>query len=106
MTSTHYRQGDVLLVRVEEIPTDAVPVEDGPVEGRHVVAYGEVTGHHHSVAVADARMVKSAEDIYLEIMAETTLDHQEHAPITLAPGKYRYVAQREYSPEAIRRVVD
>jgi hypothetical protein len=102
----HYRQGDVLLVRVAEIPAGATPVEDGPIDGRHVVAYGEVTGHHHSVAVADARMVKSAEDVYLEIMAETTLDHQEHAAITLPPGNYRFVPQREYSPEAIRRVVD
>jgi hypothetical protein len=106
MTQQHYRQGDVLLVRVGEIPPGATPVEDGTVRGRLVVAYGEVTGHHHSVAVADARMVKSAEDVYLEIMRETPLEHQEHAAITLEPGIYRYVPQREYSPEAIRRVAD
>jgi hypothetical protein len=32
--------------------------------------------------------------------------HEEHQPITLEPGIYRVWQQREYTPEAIRRVVD
>jgi len=32
--------------------------------------------------------------------------HEEHGPISLEPGTYRVWIQREYSPEAIRRVLD
>ena len=99
-----YRQGDVLLVPVEVAP-DGKKVKAR--RGRLILALGEVTGHHHSVAVADAEMVEAAEKVYLSIMRETTLDHQEHASITLAPGTYEVVRQREYQPRELpRRVAD
>ena len=34
------------------------------------------------------------------------LVHEQHAAIVLGPGVYEVVRQREYTPEAIRRVVD
>src|SRR3954453_10783779 len=42
-----YRQGDVLIARIDEVPEDleAVPRD----KGRVVLAYGEVTGHAHAV---------------------------------------------------------
>ena len=104
---TIYRQGDVLLVQVDEVPTDAKPVAPGPVPGRHVLAYGEVTGHHHSVAVADAEMLTTAEAVFLRIMRDTTLEHQEHAAVALPKGAvFKVVRQREYTPAAIRNVAD
>ena len=40
-------------------------------------------------------------------MATTTLDHQEHGSIVLAPGDYRVTRQREYQPgELPRQVAD
>jgi hypothetical protein len=94
------RQGDVLLVPVDSIPKGASTIHSS-VEGRNVLAYGEVTGHHHSVAVADSELVSAAEQVYLRIMSATTLDHQEHGSIALAPGNYRVVRQREYRPDAL-----
>lgn len=43
----HYRQGDVLIERIDSVPDDAqpVPLEDG----RIVLAHGEVTGHAHAI---------------------------------------------------------
>ena len=35
-----------------------------------------------------------------------SVQHQEHAAIALEPGDYEVVLQREYTPEAIRRVRD
>ena len=32
--------------------------------------------------------------------------HEEHGTVILAPGDYRVTIQREYSPEAIRNVID
>lgn len=110
---TIYRQGDILLVRCDD--RAAQNVIDGtsngvvrePENGLLILARGEVTGHHHSVAVADAEVVQDAEAVYLRIMAPTTLDHQEHASIALEPGTYRVVRQREYQPgELPRQVAD
>jgi hypothetical protein len=96
------RQGDVLLVPVAEMP-EGRPVEaDG---GRLVLARGEATGHHHSVAVEDGELVDTAEGVYLRIMTTTPLEHQEHGAITLEPGVYRVLRQREYAPGAIDRMV-
>ena len=99
-----YRQGDVLIVEVAEIPKGKkIKAQNG----RLILALGEVTGHHHSVAVVDAEMVETAEAVFLKIMRATPLEHQEHGSITLAPGSYRVIRQREYQPRALpRRVAD
>ena len=99
-----FRQGDLLLVRVDRAPAGRrVEAE----HGRLILARGEVTGHHHSVAVADAELVDTAEGVFLRIMAATPLVHQEHGAITLEPGDYRVTRQREYQPgELPRQVAD
>jgi hypothetical protein len=43
---------------------------------------------------------------FLKITATTRVIHEEHHPIPLEPGIYRFWQQREYTPEAIRRVMD
>ena len=97
------RQGDMLLVPVDEFPTDA-KVRRG--RGRLTIALGEVTGHHHTL-VGDAELLDTkAGEVFARIMSPSALTHQEHATITLEPGIWKYVPQREYSPEQIRRVLD
>jgi hypothetical protein len=98
-----FRQGDVLLLRIGAMP-DGERLE--PVDGRLILARGEVTGHHHSVAARDAALVEAAEGVYLQIMAPTPLEHQEHTAIWLPPGTYRVARQREYTPGAILQVCD
>jgi hypothetical protein len=98
-----FRQGDVLLLRVEATP-GGERLE--PENGRLVLARGEVTGHQHSVAARDAALVEAAEGVYLQIMAPTPLEHQEHMAIWLQPGTYWVVRQREYTPGAILQVRD
>ena len=104
MMNTQYRQGDVLLERVETIPSDAVRQFAAV---RIILAYGEATGHHHSLGAdaADWWKTQSGEQ-FVSVKTATTLDHQEHAAVPLAPGNYRVMRQREYSPEAIRNVAD
>src|SRR5207244_3151024 len=51
---TIYRQGDVLILRVETPPaTGALIARD---TGRVVLAYGEVTGHSHAIKSKYAKM--------------------------------------------------
>jgi hypothetical protein len=97
------RQGDVLILKVDEIPTLK--------ETKQVrLANGEVTGHHHTifngaVGYADAE-TDLAEFVEVKDSSGVELVHQEHSTITLPPGKYRSVIQSEYTPEAIKRVAD
>lgn len=94
-----YRQGDVFLRRIESIPTNATPIARD--NGRIVLAYGEVTGHSHAIADKAAELVRSAATNrrFLRVMAASgvKLEHEEHATITLPPGDYEVVQQREYT---------
>ena len=99
-----YRQGDVMVVAVDSVPPDAVPVEREA--GRVVLAHGEVTGHAH--AIVEPTAVKLADGIaeYLCAPQGATLEHEEHAAIDLPAGNYRIVHQREYTPQAFVPVRD
>lgn len=107
-----YRQGDVLIERIESIPNDAIRQKPS----KHIIlAHGEATGHHHSILGRDADWWKDGNkptedgtvaDQFVTVKCATALEHQEHAPVTLEPGHYRVRRQREYSPEAIRNVRD
>lgn len=94
MTQEQYRQGDVLLVRVKQKPRQMKLVERD--KGRIILAYGEVTGHAHAITESWAKLFESADQRFLELPQEATLVHEEHSTITIAPGTYRVVRQREY----------
>lgn len=77
-----------------------------------ILAHGEATGHHHSLALAEPdsadwwKQDTAGDTQFVELRGRASLVHQEHAPIELAPGKYRVTRQREYSPKEVRRVAD
>ncbi len=100
----HVRQGDILLVRVDGLPTKTKRVQS------NIVAYGEVTGHAHKVEVdaGDCILVEDEEgNLFVSVKdAPATLKHDEHAPIKLEQGHYKVVRQREYAPEKPRQVAD
>jgi hypothetical protein len=100
-----FRQGDVLLVRVGELPKHA---QDVTPSDRIVLAYGEVTGHAHAIyePLTKARLWNADAERFLQIIATTGLRHEEHATIELPVGVYKVVQQREYQPEGIRNVAD
>lgn len=115
--NTHYRQGDVLIERIDSIPKSAKRQKKSKAI---ILAHGEVTGHHHQLETADpADWWKQGEiaptnekptvlggEIFLSLKQGGGVTHDEHARIDLPPGKYRVTRQREYSPEAIRNVAD
>jgi hypothetical protein len=101
-----YRQGDVLIELVQEIPRGlkAVARENGKV----VLAHGEATGHAHAIADKGCKLLHDESGVtFLEVKQDMAmLRHEEHATVQLERGKYRVTRQREYSPEAIRNVAD
>lgn len=106
-----YRQGDVYLVRVNEISATLTLTEIP--EGEPVIlAFGEVTGHSHKIShpenVKAYRKDEAVEVSALEVMEAVMLLHEEHNPIQLPPGKYVSIIQVEsrYDWAEARRVRD
>ncbi len=93
-------QGDV-YVKVAELPTDVV--EQSPEDGKTILALGEVTGHHHRFEAENVRMYHANDNSkrrFIVIENEpATLFHEEHAPITFAPGVYEVFIAREWTDD-------
>jgi hypothetical protein len=96
-----YRQGDVLLVPVKRLPVKAEPTTQA--SDKLILAYGEATGHHHSLPSTDASFIEFNEEVYVRLHTKTYLSHQEHRAIYLPAGDYKIVRQREYVPGAVRQ---
>ena len=113
----HYRQGDVLIESIAEIPTTAKKQSKSK---RIVLAHGEVTGHHHALETIDPadwwkegeisptneKPATMAGELFVSLLVGGVVTHQEHSEIKLPAGQYRITRQREYAPEAIHNVAD
>lgn len=98
------RQGDVLLMKCDKLPDGLKKIR--PVNGRLVLAEGEATGHAHTIEAKSATLFGVDESMVVVVNEPTTIQHQEHSAIEIAPGQYWVVRQREYTPKEIRRVMD
>ena len=102
---TQYRQGDVLLIAVEQAPDEYTRVPDEA--GRFVLAHGEATGHAHAISTRQAEFFEepSTERRFLVIPSAHggELRHEEHGPIQLPRGIYEVRRQRELQPESVGR---
>ena len=110
-TTKLYRQGDVLFRQIARLPKGQQKKR-----ANATVAYGEVTGHSHRLCVEDmpvAEVLEIGDGLFVHVSESgvrieggATFVHEEHGPITLPPGNYEVVIQREYAPEGIRNVID
>jgi hypothetical protein len=123
------RQGDVALVQVASLPAGCTLVAGQ--EKKIILAWGEVTGHHHriedhvapklreaspaaadeiaeaAIARAKARLWKAPSgETFLEVFEAVTLTHEEHTAHQIPPGIYQQPTQVEYTPSELRRVED
>lgn len=117
------RQGDVLIVKVDAIPDGFKSRKPEKV----ILAYGEVTGHHHrfeggnvtafykepvdgeSIVGGGAMLRGTRTDVdFITIHAGgASLVHEEHDAIHHEAGDYKIVRQREFDVmEGVRRVAD
>jgi hypothetical protein len=122
MKRTSYRQGDVFLQPVETLPQGLVATSRDE-HDRIVLAHGETSGHAHAIrdrdvagfrfdtAASEASGIHAEVD-FITVGGSASLNHElvsgvkaEHEPVGLS-GSYRVIQQREYSPEAVRRVAD
>lgn len=95
-----YRQGDLLLTRIEVLPEGLTQ------RPSQVIVEGEATGHQHRL-VAGNVLQDTQGHLYLAVLQHTQVVHQEHHALELEPGFYAITRQREYvAPEIDRTVYD
>lgn len=70
---------------------------------RCVLAYGEVSGHHHQFANENTAVLEGSK---LTVKKKDDLVHDEHSAHTLEPGIGEVTIQREYRLGSLKRVVD
>lgn len=112
-----YRQGDVLLVPIERLPAGGKRVENNP-DGGVTLAFGEATGHHHTIRGGDGGVTMFRPDdmpaggngngpFFLVVEGgSVTLEHQEHDEIVIPPGRYMGAIQVEETPQRTAYVAD
>jgi hypothetical protein len=94
-----HRQGDVLFVKVADLPPAVVEHKSD------VLVEGEATGHAHRLT--EGHVWQTHEGVlYLRAVAGSKIVHEEHAALSLEPGYWQVIRQREYSPQVIRWVED
>lgn len=105
-------QGDMLLIRVDDIPENVQP--RAAENGKHILAHSE-TGHHHAIdAGAHVGVLAEPENdmvCYLRVEGEHAdivhhRSYDTHGTIRLLQGNWMVKRQREASPEGWRRVED
>ena len=98
-TLKQYRQGDVLLVEIEQPSRTGKAVN--PEDGHFILARGELSGHAHAIQENDgkAKFFEGAGDRRYLLMTEIgRLEHEEHGAIVLEAGWCEVRRQREYDP--------
>jgi len=122
MKATILAQGDVVLMKVDELPT-GLKKKNGA-----TLALGEHTGHHHTfydsdLAVADkshnpvleglgSKNVELYEsenrELFAKILEPVFLKHQEHKSFKVDVGLYKVgiVQEFDYEEMEARKVVD
>lgn len=97
-------QGDVVFIP-EPFETKDLEVIESP-----VVQHGEATGHAHRLDAGDWTLYSDVKNKtrHLRVVQPVSLRHEEHDPVTLAPGDYKINIVREYDhfKEEARQVAD
>ena len=100
------QQGDVLIKSVSEIKGTKVR----PDSRGFVLAEGEHTGHYHGITLTDnVELYKTdKKELYLKVLKEPELAHQEHGNIVLPVGDYEisYVKTIDHVTREIEIVKD
>lgn len=97
-----WRHGDIIISKIASIPDEAMHKQTS------VLAWGEITGHSHRVEDPHTAEIYEIDGAFFirVIGDEARIIHEEHKPITLLKGNYKFWFQREYTPREVRRIAD
>ena len=115
---TSYRQGDVLVKKIDKLPEGLKKVEDGLiVEGEAALHCHYLTGNEKGVSVL---LDESTDEMYLQIdedVVDAKIEHLlkgtnvftgEHLPIAIPAGVWKIQIHQQWNPyaKAIEKVRD
>jgi len=102
---TKIQQGDVLLKRLNTIPSG---VKTELSRGQLVLAEGEVTGHYHGINEQNSSLFQIGDMVVLDLKNDATLTHQEHGAIAVEAGIWEVgrVQEYDYFADMARQVAD
>ena len=106
MNNEQQFQGDVGIVRIEKLDTQ---VNWKKVDSGFIVAYGEVSGHHHKLVAEKGTTLQIVQDqngYFLKVDGRAKLVHQSHDVQTIETGTYFIPLQVEYNEVESKRVQD
>jgi hypothetical protein len=98
----YFRHGDVHIIEIKSIPSDATKTEE------RVLEYGEVTGHAHRLGMGNATLFIKGERKYLRVVDPVDLTHEEHETRAIPPGDYeiRRTRETDHMAGVVRAVAD
>ena len=105
MKKAKYQHGDVVLFSIDSIPKTAI--KRNLVE-KLVVEKGEGVNTHVINDIANIELLEDNDTMYLNVLRELDIDHEEHGKITIEPGFYVKEIERQfdYEKEIERNVID
>jgi hypothetical protein len=105
MEYTEARQGDVYIQAFDKLPEGFLAVKKSG--NKTILALGEKTGHHHRFEEDHVTLYANDNGRRFIVIEgkPATLFHEEHAPITFAPGIYEVWQQQEWTDDNEPRVV-
>ena len=114
MAYQRFAQGDLYVVKVDELPKDVKLKKVEPTDGVFILAHSE-TGHHHVIEAAHCEYMDVEDDpltSYLQVIddVEQQITHlrssDTHAPAVVDKGIFRIRRGREYIPGGWRMSAD
>ncbi len=106
-------QGDVYLIPIKAIPSEALKNSVKAENGRYIITHSE-TGHHHVVMERPTVKMFSGMDVFrafLNVEGDPVdlvhlRDHHTHAPQVVTPGAWLIQRQAAYTPKGWERARD
>lgn len=105
MNKVENQHGDVILHKIDEIPSDAKRIDVSP---GFILERGEGVHTHIFPDVSGIEVSEKDRNIYVHVTKKTVIDHEEHGKQTILPGKYVKDIERvwDYETEEARKVQD
>ena len=84
-----YRQGDLLLKQINKLPKGL------KISNTLVLVHSDTTQHNHQLK--SGQVFQDDKDLmFLKLLKDTDLIHEEHKTINLPKGFYEVIRQRQY----------
>ena len=105
MTGEQFRQGDLLIIKVDKLPKDSHKKNFE----KDIILKGEATNHAHRLVGGDIHShfgLNRETDMYLNVPKGGEITHEEHGTIKLEPGVFKVIRQVEYGVRRNTFVLD